>query len=104
MSVDTVALQAAQDKGVAVGVIPTDGSQALRLEIGDFLADADLANLYFLALEAFIEDDTSPQPFSYHEISRIHGQPYQAWDGVENAPYTPTGEPPNKRGAGYGAH
>jgi tyrosinase len=104
MSVDTVALQAAQDKGLTVGVIPTDSSQALRLEIDDFLADADLANLYFLALEAFMKDDISSQPFSYYEISGIHGQPYRAWDGVENVSYTPTGEPPNKRGAGYCAH
>jgi hypothetical protein len=80
MSVDTVALQAAKDKGLTVGVIPTDGSQALRLEIDDFLADADLANLYFLALEAFMKDDISSQPFSYYEISGIHGQPYRAWD------------------------
>jgi len=54
-------------------VIPTDSSQALRLEIDDFLADADIANLYFLALEAFMKDDISSQPFSYYEISGIHG-------------------------------
>lgn len=65
MSVDTVALQAAQDKCLAIGLIPTDGSiQALRLKIDDFLAVADLANLYFLALEAFTKDDILSQPFS----------------------------------------
>jgi hypothetical protein len=60
MFVDTVALQAAQDKGLTVGVIPTDGSQALRLEIDDFVADADLANLYFLALEQARLKSTNP--------------------------------------------
>jgi tyrosinase len=103
MSVDSIALQAAQDKGLTVGVIPKDGSQALRPEIDDFLADADLANLYFLALEAFMKDDISAKPFSYYEISGIHGQPYRAWDGVENVEYKPTGEEPDK-GTGYCAH
>ncbi|CCF47016.1 hypothetical protein CH063_15571 [Colletotrichum higginsianum] len=54
MSVDAKALKAAQAKGLTVGVIPKSGDKPLRLEIDDFLQDVELANLYFLALEAFM--------------------------------------------------
>jgi len=102
MSVDIGALQSAQDKGLTVGVVPKDGSQALRLEIDDLLNDSDLANLYFLALEAFMSNDIFTNAFSYYEIAGIHGQPYRAWDGVENIAYPNTGKP-NKK-TGYCAH
>jgi tyrosinase len=84
MAVDTDKLRADQKRGLVVGVVPTDGSQELRLEIDDFLADKDLANLYFLALEAFMSKDIYEDPFSYYEISGIHGMPYRAWDHVES--------------------
>jgi tyrosinase len=103
MSVDVDALKAAQAQGLTVGVVPKSGPPALRLEIDDFLLDEDLANLYFLALEAFMSVDIYTQPFSYYEISGIHGQPYRAWDNVNSATFAKTGSPPNK-GTGYCAH
>jgi tyrosinase len=103
MSVDVDALKAAQAKGLTVGVIPKSGQPALRLEIDDFIQDEKLANLYFLALEAFMQNDIYKQPFSYYEISGIHGQPYRAWDNVTSANFTPTGSP-TSRDSGYCAH
>ncbi|KAF4827508.1 Tyrosinase [Colletotrichum tropicale] len=82
MSVDVNALKAAQDKGLTVGVVPTSTDRPLRLEIDDFIQDVELANLYFLALEAFMSKSDSETPFSYYEISGIHGQPWRAWDRV----------------------
>jgi tyrosinase len=70
MSVDVDALKTAQSRGLTVGVVPPNGSQALRLEIDDLIQDEDLANLYFLALEAFQSDEVSSQAFSYFEVSK----------------------------------
>ncbi|KAL0937178.1 tyrosinase [Colletotrichum truncatum] len=82
MSVDVNALKAAQAKGLTVGVVPKSTAKPLRLEIDDFIQDVELANLYFLALEAFMSKGISENPFSYYEICGIHGQPWRAWDRV----------------------
>lgn len=103
MSVDIDALKAAQAKGLTVGVVPKSGPPAVRLEIDDFIQDVELANLYFLALEAFMKDEIYQQPFSYYQISGIHGQPYRAWDNVTSANFQPTGSSPNQS-AGYCTH
>ncbi|GKT69134.1 tyrosinase precursor [Colletotrichum tofieldiae] len=87
MSVDSKALRNAQDRGLTVGVIPKSADKPLRLEIDDFLQDVELANLYFLALEAFMKKRLSESPFSYYEICGIHGQPWRAWDGVTSADF-----------------
>lgn len=79
MSVDIAALQTAQSNGLTKGVVPADGSRAVRLEIDDLLADEKLANLYFLALEKFMSLGIYKDAFSYYEICGIHGQPYRAW-------------------------
>jgi tyrosinase len=85
MSINVDALKDAQGKGLTVGVIPSNGTQSLRLEIDDLIQDEDLANLYFLALEAFQSDPESSKAFSFFEISGIHGQPYRPWDNVTSA-------------------
>ena len=103
MSVNVQALRAAQAKGLTKGVVPESGTPVLRLEIDDFIQDTELANLYFLALEAFMSHDIYKQPFSYYEISGIHGQPARAWDGVASVRFEPTGQDPNKK-TGYCAH
>ncbi|KAJ2894577.1 Tyrosinase [Zalerion maritima] len=102
MSVDIQALRDAQSRGLTVGVVPTTGKPALRLEIDDFIQDTELANLYFLALEAFQSKGVNNKPFSYHEISGIHGQPYRAWDGVNSADFERTGS--TNRTSGYCSH
>jgi tyrosinase len=103
MSVDINTLKDAQAKGLTVGVVPKSGQTALRLEIDDFIVDKELANLYFLALEAFMANDIYKQAFSYYEISGIHGEPYRPWDGVTSANFQPTGSSSNKN-RGYCAH
>ncbi|KAK1962827.1 hypothetical protein LY78DRAFT_557754, partial [Colletotrichum sublineola] len=57
MSVDVSALRSAQARGLTVGVIPKGVDRPLRLEIDDFLQDTELANLYFLAFEAFMSKE-----------------------------------------------
>ncbi|OBR08255.1 Tyrosinase [Colletotrichum higginsianum IMI 349063] len=103
MSVDAKALKAAQAKGLTVGVIPKSGDKPLRLEIDDFLQDVELANLYFLALEAFMSKKVSQDPFSYYEICGIHGQPWRAWDGVTSADFGPSPGSVDPR-SGYCSH
>lgn len=103
MSVDIDALKAAQARGLTVGVVPRAGGKpALRLEIDDFIQDTELANLYFLALEALMSAKGHEKPFSYHEICGIHGQPYRAWDGVTSANFEQTGR--TNSSSGYCSH
>ncbi|GKT42783.1 tyrosinase [Colletotrichum spaethianum] len=90
MSVDVKALRNAQASGLTVGVIPKGVNKPLRLEIDDLLQDVELANLYFLALEAFMSKKIFESPFSYYEICGIHGQPWRAWDGVTSAEFGST--------------
>lgn len=90
MPVDVNALRTAQGKGLTVGVISKTDDRPLRLEIDDFIQDVELANLYFLALEAFMSRRISDDPFSYYEISGIHGQPWRAWDRVTSANFGPS--------------
>ncbi|KAF6823192.1 tyrosinase [Colletotrichum plurivorum] len=75
----------------------------LRLEIDDFIQDVELANLYFLALEAFMSKGVAENPFSYYEISGIHGQPWRAWDRVTSASFGPAPGRTNPR-SGYCSH
>ncbi|OHW91286.1 tyrosinase precursor, partial [Colletotrichum incanum] len=81
------ALRNAQSRRLTVGVIPKGVNKPLRLEIDDLLQDVELANLYFLALEAFMSKKVSESPFSYYEIGGIHGQPWRAWDGITSAEF-----------------
>lgn len=90
MSVDIDALRQKQAQGLTVGVVPTSDPPALRLEIDDFIQDTELANLYFLACEAYAAKPIYKDPFSYYEISGIHGQPARPWDGVDSVDFPPT--------------
>ncbi|EFQ32588.1 hypothetical protein CGRA01v4_09590 [Colletotrichum graminicola] len=103
MSVDVNALKSAQARGLTVGVIPKGVGKPLRLEIDDFLQDVELANLYFLALEAFMSKKLSESPFSYYEICGIHGQPWRAWDGVKSAEFGFSAGSPDPQ-SGYCSH
>lgn len=105
MSVDVQALLAAQNQGLTVGAVPPAGKTAIRLEIDDFIQDADLTNLYFLALEEFMANKAWQQPFGYYEISGIHGQPTRPWDNVtpSDVPFPQSGGQPSSS-AGYCAH
>ncbi|KAF6830947.1 tyrosinase [Colletotrichum musicola] len=103
MSVDVSALRIAQARGLTLGVVPKSSDRPLRLEIDDFIQDVELANLYFLALEAFMSKDAAENPFSYYEISGIHGQPWRAWDRVTSASFGPAPGRTNPR-SGYCSH
>ncbi|KAK2042757.1 Di-copper centre-containing protein [Colletotrichum somersetense] len=103
MSVDLNALRSAQARGLTVGVISKGVDKPLRLEIDDFLQDFELANLYFLALEAFMRSKVSESPFSYYEICGIHGQPWRAWDGVQSAEFSFSAGRPDPQ-SGYCSH
>jgi tyrosinase len=105
MSINVDALKTAQSKGITIGVVPTDGTQALRLEIDDLIQDEDLANLYFLALEAFQSNTESSKAFSFFEISGIHGQPYRPWDNVTSSNVKfPSGITNWNKSEGYCSH
>jgi len=81
MAVNLDALKAAQAKGQTAGLIPKPGSPPpLRLEIDDFIQDTELANLYFLAMASYMSEEAAKTPFSYFEISGIHGQPNRSWN------------------------
>lgn len=103
MAVDVSALRAAQARGLTLGVVSKSGDRPLRLEIDDFIQDVELANLYFLTLEAFMAKGIAESPFSYYEISGIHGQPWRAWDRVTSANFGPAPGRINPR-SGYCSH
>jgi len=89
MTANIDAIKASQAKGWTTGVVPPPGSPLpLRLELDDFLQDTELANLYFVAMESFMSDaaSASRDPFSYYEISGIHGQPRRSWNGQQQSP------------------
>lgn len=97
MAVNVDALNAAQARGWTTGLVPPPGTPPpLRLEIDDFLLDTELANLYFLAMASYMGEEAARSPFSYFEISGIHGQPNRPWDGQpqssEWVPNTPNGD------------
>jgi len=81
MTINIPAIEQAQQNGITIGVVPDGGKTALRLEIDDLLKDTELANLYLLALDAAQKDST---PWSYYEISGIHGYPQRPWNEVNN--------------------
>lgn len=69
MAISIDDLRRKQARGLTVGVVLQSGGPAIRLEIDDFIQDTELANLYFLAMEAFMSQGNSANPFSYYEIS-----------------------------------
>jgi tyrosinase len=97
MAVNVESLKAAQARGLTVGLVPAPGTPLpLRLEIDDFIQDTELANLYFLALASYMSEEAAKTPFSYFEISGIHGQPNRSWNrqppSSDWVPNTPNGD------------
>ena len=58
-----------QLNGLTVGVVPQDGSTKLRLELDDLLRDADVTNLYLLALIELMKPGVWQDPFSWFQIT-----------------------------------
>jgi tyrosinase len=88
----------AQNDGYVVGV--QNGKIYPRLDIDEFVLDQDVLNLFVLALIKLQEDASYKQPWSWFQISGIHGRPFTDWDNVGLK---------NKRGgssplAGYCSH
>jgi len=76
---DLNVLEAFQRNGATVGLANTGGRRgAVRQEIDTFLQDEELANLYFLALEALQAAPRAKNKetgFSYFDLAAIHGSP-----------------------------
>jgi len=60
-SINAIQLAVQQAQGSTVGVVPPDGSVQPRLEIDDFIQDADLVNFY------------RKMPFSYFQTAGARG-------------------------------
>lgn len=58
-----------------------DGKTGVRREITDLSRDEDAWNLYLLAMDKYVNSDTS-SVMSYRQISGIHGLPCQSYSGV----------------------
>ena len=76
MAVNVDKLRNSQVAGLTVGVVPEDGNTKLRLELDDFIQDADVANLYFLALIELMKPGVWEDPFSWFQIAGVY-----AWRG-----------------------
>lgn len=69
MAVNIDQLRQNQLNGLTVGVVPQDGSTKLRLELDDLLQDADVTNLYLLALIELMKPGVWQDPFSWFQIT-----------------------------------
>ena len=82
MVVNIDQLQDAQDLGLTVGVVSSDGVPRARKEIDEFVKDTDVLNLYLLALIDLQRTSRWEDTFAYFAIAGIHGKPFAPWDGV----------------------
>jgi tyrosinase len=71
------------------------GKVELRLEIDEFVLDKDVLNLFLLALDQ-LQKKPWTDPWSWFQISGIHGRPHVNWDDVSFAK--------NPAWAGYCSH
>ncbi|KAI0392389.1 Di-copper centre-containing protein [Xylariaceae sp. FL0594] len=69
-----------------VGSLPlADGQLPQRIEIRDLEKDADLWNLYILAV-SWMQYTAQESPFSWYQIAGIHGAPGSTWGNVGPVP------------------
>jgi tyrosinase len=65
--------------GVQTGRGPNNQTP-VRMEITEFLKNADFKNLFLLGLESLMKKPQSDMK-SWYQIAGIHGRPYTPWDG-----------------------
>ncbi|KAI1107801.1 Di-copper centre-containing protein [Jackrogersella minutella] len=70
---------------IVTGVPRVDGQALLRPDIRDLQKDEDKWNLYILAL-SWMQYTDQEMPFSWYQITGIHGAPALTWGDVDPTP------------------
>ncbi|KAI0176329.1 Di-copper centre-containing protein [Hypoxylon sp. FL1284] len=70
---------------VVTGLPRVKGEAPVRPDIRDLQADKDKWNLYILALN-WMQYTDQDSPFSWYQITGIHGAPGQTWQNVSSTP------------------
>ncbi|KIV99429.1 uncharacterized protein PV09_08861 [Verruconis gallopava] len=67
---------------ISVTGATTDGLVGVRRELTELATDTDAFNLYLLAMNRYMNADTS-DVLSFYQVSGVHGVPCQPWSGVQ---------------------
>ncbi|KAK3317933.1 hypothetical protein B0H66DRAFT_621379 [Apodospora peruviana] len=87
---------------IGLGTGSVAGSVPERKEVRDLAKDPILFELFLLGLLKFQQQDAT-EPTSFWGLASIHGEPYEAWNGVDR-PFMGKKVNPDSNRGGYCAH